>query len=500
MVGLVAALPSLAGAAGQPDQTSSRPNVVVFITDDESWLERSAYGWSKIPTPAFDRVAKSGVLFTHAYSSAPSCAPARASLLTGRNFWELEQGAFIQAWLPAKYPVYPELLASQGYAIGRIGKGWGPGTYPKGAHGHNSAGPIPHTIKVAKPEKAMNPMDYAANFKAFLDDKPKEQPFCYWVGVTEPHGPYAPNNHVKLKDRYGVTLDQVGVPGFMPDTPAIRRERGNFIYEICYADQQLGQILDILEQRGELDNTLLIVTSDNGTATVRSKATPYDWGVHVPLAIMWPKQVTGGRTVEDFVNFPDLAPTILQAAGATIPSDVSGHSLLDILTSGKSGQVDPNRDVVVTGLEWHGELPPQDRASRMIRDKRYEYVVNYGRVSGYRLDPKKVLPDSEFAKTSETANLRELVLKHPDHPAVKPFVPVLTTSPSHEELFDLEKDPWQLHNLADDPAYAEIKGKMQKRLEEYQKQTGDPRVTGQMETFEQTRKFVHERKAAGYAH
>ena len=93
-------------AEGKP----ARPNVLTFLTDDESWLERSAYGWSKIPTPNFDRVAKPGVLFTHGYTSAPSCAPSRAALLTGRNFWELEQRAFIQAWLPSKFPVLPDML------------------------------------------------------------------------------------------------------------------------------------------------------------------------------------------------------------------------------------------------------------------------------------------------------------------------------------------------------------------------------------------------------
>ncbi len=105
----------------------ARPNILFFLTDDESWLERSAYGWSKLPTPAFDRVAREGVLFTNGFTSAPSCAPSRACVLTGHHFWELEQGAFIQAFIPKKYPIVTRILARHGYQVGRTGKGWGRG-------------------------------------------------------------------------------------------------------------------------------------------------------------------------------------------------------------------------------------------------------------------------------------------------------------------------------------------------------------------------------------
>ncbi len=444
------------------------PNIVIFMTDDESWLERSAYGWSKLPTPHFDRVAEAGVLFTHGYTSAPSCAPSRASLLTGRNFWELEQGALIQAWLPEKFPVLPDILADNGYHVGRTGKGWGPGVHPEGAHGPDSAGQIYNSVEVAERQEHISAVDYPANFAEFLDARPEGQPFFFWVGVTEPHGGWASDNHQKLAEKYGLALDDVTVPGFMPDTPAIRRQRADFLYEICYADDQLGAILGILTERGELENTLLIVTSDNGTGVPRSKATQYDWGVHEPLAIMWPARVPAGRTVEDFVKFPDLTPTMLEAAGVAVPSGMSGRSILDILLSGKSGQVDPSRDWVATGLEWHGEFDPVSRSSRAIRDSRYAYIVNYGNIPGTEPDP--------------LLRLRDLpLLPRPD-----------------EELFDLEKDPWQMQNVIDDPEYAEVKERLKAKLKAYQLETNDPRATGEMKIFEETRQFVQKRKRAGY--
>jgi len=447
--------------------SDGKPNILIFITDDESWLERSIYGWSKLPTPHFDRMAKRGVLFTHGYTSAPSCAPSRASLLTGRNFWELEQGAFIQAWLPKKFPVLPDLLAAQGYHVGHTGKGWGPGIYPEGAHGPDSTGPAYNRIQVSEPQEGISSIDYPANLADFLDGRRTGQPFFFWVGVREPHLPCAKDNYKKLDEKYGVPLDDITVPGFLPDTPAIRRQRANMLYEVCYADDQLGRILGILEQRGELDNTLLIATSDNGTACPRSKATPYDWGVHEPLAIMWPVRLKGGRPVEDFVKFPDLAPTILEAAGAPVPPGMSGRSILQLLLSGKSGQVDPSRDWVATGLEWHGEFDPVSRSSRSIRDKRYAYIVNCGNTPGAGLDPLLRLPDSQFPRPPE-------------------------------ELYDLEKDSWQMHNVIDDPVYAEVKKRLKTKLKAYQIETKDPRATGDLKIFEETRQFVQQRKRAGY--
>ena len=122
----------LAPVAVSQAAETKRPNILIVINDDQSWLECSAYGNSSVQTPAFDRVAKAGVLFTRAYCSAPSCAPARAALLTGRNFWELEQGAFIQAWLPAKFATLPERLEAAGYHAGYTGKGLG--ARREGAH------------------------------------------------------------------------------------------------------------------------------------------------------------------------------------------------------------------------------------------------------------------------------------------------------------------------------------------------------------------------------
>lgn len=475
----------------------ARPNLLIFLTDDESWLERSAYGWSKLPTPHFDRVAKQGVLFTRGYTSAPSCAPSRASLLTGRHFWELEEGAFIQAWLPTKFPVLPDLMEAGGYHAGYTGKGWGPGVLEPAGRKRNPAGDAYQKMRRSAPEEAISPIDYAANFDDFLKRKPKGKPFWFWVGSTEPHGPYGRDNHRKLA-KYKVTMEEVKTPEFLPDTPAIRRDRANFAYEICYTDEDLGRVLRVLEEHGELENTLVIVSSDNGTAIPRSKTNLQDWGLHVPMAMMWPARVPAGRRVDDFVNFVDLAPTMLEAAGLPVPRSMSGRSILPVLTSKRSGRVDPARSWVAGGLEWHGEFDPVSLAARTIRDERYHYIVNYGKEPRIPLDPAKRLPDSEYSKTAATASLTALLEKHPEHPAVKRFIPLLADARPREELYDTKEDPWEMNNLAGSPQHAPILARLKKQLEELQRRTKDPRITGDMQTFEKTRQYVQKRKRDGY--
>lgn len=446
----------------------ARPNILFFFTDDESWLERSAYGWSELPTPAFDRVAEHGVLFTNGFTSAPSCAPSRASVLTGRNFWELKQGAFIQAYLPKEFPIFTELLENSGYHVGSTGKVWGPGVYNEDSHSEIS-GAAYNNAKVSNPNPEMSPNDYAANFELFLKDRKPGQPFFFWAGVSEPHGPWGSENHLLLEKEFGMTLDQIPLPPYVEDTESNRKQRANILYEIGYTDLHLGRMLEYLESIGELDNTLIVVTSDNGTPVSgmnqsRGKSSPYDFGVHEPLAIMWPSRVPAGRTVTDFVNFRDLAPTFLELAGITPPESMSGKSLVPVLLSEKSGRVEKARNWMMTGLEWHGEFDPETRSSRTIRNDRYSYIVRYHNVD------KSNLPLSR----------KELVKPH------------------QKEFYDLKNDPWEQNNLIDDPRYAGEVEKLARQMRAYGHQTGDPRVTGKLDIFIKSRQYVQMRKRLGY--
>jgi uncharacterized sulfatase len=445
------------------------PNILFFMTDDESWLERSAYGWSTLATPAFDRVAQDGVLFTHAFTTAPSCGPSRASVLTGRSFWELKQGAFIQGYLPRQFPTFTEILADHGYHVGNTGKRWGPGTHPEGIPG-DTLGTAYNQAQIPNPPDEVRATDYAANFDLFLADRDPGQPFFFWAGIIEPHAPYGPTNYMLLEQETGFSPDDVVLPPDVEDTVANRQQWANFYLEIRWADDHLGRMLASLESIGELSNTLVVVTSDNGTAygsalnTLRGKASPYDYGVHEPLAIMWPDRVPAGRTVTDFVNFADFAPTFLEAAGYIPPAGMTGRSLLPILETNLNGRIEAARDIIVTGMEWHGEFDPSSRTFRAIRDDQYAYILRYDNVdtNGVPLNNEQMM------------------------------------IPRSAEFYDLIADPWQMSNVVNDAAYAAEQRRLADRLYQVGLKSHDPRVTGHMTLFRLTRAYVQERKQQGY--
>ncbi|MBZ0258923.1 sulfatase, partial [bacterium] len=319
-------------------RAKQRPNILFAISDDQSWPHASAYGSRMVNTPAFDWVAREGCLFSNAYASAPQCSPNRASILTGRPIWSLEEAGTHSSYFPKKWTVYPDLLEDAGYYIGYTGKAWGPGNWQDAGRKRNPGGEQFSDIRAKDLPKGINPLDYAANFEAFMKDKPADSPFYFWYGCYEPHRVYQQG----IGQDAGKKLTDAEVPPFLPDNGVIRGDLLDYAYEIEWFDAHLMRMLNLLKERGELDNTLVIVTSDNGMPFPGAKATLYEYGIHMPLAIRWPAGMKGGRKIDDFVPFIDFAPTLLEAAGVEVPNGVMGRSFLDVLASNQSGQVDPD--------------------------------------------------------------------------------------------------------------------------------------------------------------
>ena len=454
------ALPALAMA-----DEAEKPNILFFITDDESWLERSAYGWSKLPTPHFDRVARQGVLFTNGFTSAPSCAPSRGSVLTGRNFWELKQGALIQAWLPKEFPLFPQLLANQGYHVGSTNKVWGPGVYNENSHGPEVCGTRYEDAKVSKAIPGISTCDYAANFKLFLEDRRPGQPFFFWAGLSEPHGPYGAKNYELLETECGFTLDDVSLPPTMEDTIENRRTRANFLYEVCYADRHLGRMLAALEAIGELENTLVVVTSDNGTSGIpQSKATLYDLGVHEPLAMMWLQRVAAGRTVDRLCEFRRLRPHVSGGRRNQTsrrndrPQFAAVARIGEIRTHRGGPQLHRDR----AGMAWRVRSGKPVGQSDPRRQLRVRCLVRQRRCGG----KTAVQPAGRDSNENR-------VLRHGERS--------LAATRSGERS--------RVH---------EAEGATGEKAGEVGQQTGDPRVTGEMDIFRATRQYVQERKRGGY--
>ena len=244
-------------------RTPQRPNILFAIADDWGYGHASAYGSNWVKTPGFDRVARAGLLFTHAYTPNAKCAPSRAVILTGRNSWQLEEAANHIPFFPAKFKTWAEALGEKGYFVGMTAKGWGPGVAndSSGKERQMTGQPF-NNRKLKPPTSGIASNDYTANFEDFLNAAPKDKPWSFWYGGLEPHRGYEYGSGVTQGGKRLGDVDRV--PGFWPDNEIVRNDMLDYAFEVEHFDRHLARMLALLEQRGQLDNTLVIVTSDHG--------------------------------------------------------------------------------------------------------------------------------------------------------------------------------------------------------------------------------------------
>lgn len=461
---------------------SNRPNILLAIADDQTWQYAGAYGSKIVQTKSFDRVAREGILFTHAYCPAPQCSPSRAALLTGKNIWQIEEAGTHSSLFPKKFQVYPDVLEASGYFVGFTGKGWAPGNWKDAGRKRNPAGTDFSQRKLIPPTSGISSTDYAGNFEAFLEKRPKNKPFCFWYGGHEPHRKYEKDSGLKA----GKKPQDATVPDFLPDNSVIRNDLLDFGLEIDWFDQQLGKMIQKLEESGELDNTLVVVTADNGMPFPRAKANMYEFGTHVPLAMRWKTKIMGGRTVEDLVSFIDLAPTFLEVGGLKPLPDMTGKSLLPVLLSAKSGWLDSKRNRIFTGRERHTHARPDNLGypARAIRTKEYLYIWNMKPNRWPAGDPEGFYDiDGSPSKTYLLDNKK----------SVEKYFDLAVGLRPEEELYAVEKDPGCMKNLAGNPEYNKIKKDLQAELESTLKKQGDPRVLGYGDIFDSYPRFAHMR-------
>jgi len=308
-------------------------------------------------------------------------------------------------------------------------------------------------------------LDYSANFEDFMNELKEGQPFCFWYGGKEPHRSYEDGSGL----RSGKKPDAVRVPQSIPDVADVRGDILDYYLEIEWYDEHFGRMLKLLKGKGQLDNTLIVVTSDNGMPFPRAKTHLYDLGVRMPLAVRWPAKVKGGRVVDDFISHTDFAPTFLEAAGIESPEEMTGRSLLNILLSDKSGRLDPSRDKVFTAIERHSV--PTGYPRRAIRTHDWLYIRNYEPDRWPGGKPQRY-GDCDGSPT------KTYIIEHKDDPKEGIFFQLAFAKRPSEELYDVNKDPCQIHNLAEDAAFADIKKMLREQLEKYQRKTKDPRIEG----------------------
>jgi N-sulfoglucosamine sulfohydrolase len=473
----------LAGCHAQPE-IHQRPNILFAIADDASWKHFGAYGCEWVKTPAFDRVASNGILFTRAYTPNAKCAPSRSCILTGRNSWQLEEAANHSPLFPAKFKTYAEALGEHGYWVGSTAKGWAPGD-PGEINGKKRelTGPKFDEFKTEPPAKFISNNDYARNFEAFLEARPEGQPFCFWYGSTEPHRAYEYEAGIKYG---GKNLDEVDeVPTFWPDVDTVRTDMLDYAFEIEYFDLHLQRMLQKLEELGELENTLVIVTADNGMPFPRIKGQVYEYSNHLPLAVMWPDGIRNpGRIVHDFVNFIDFTPTYLELAGLTAENvgmeRVTGKSLTDIFFAEKEGNVVPDRDHILVGKERHDVGRPDDQGYpvRGIFKGDYLYLRNFKPERWPKGNPETGYLNCDGSPT------KTYILDTRRKKGIMEYWQLNFDKRVAEELYNVVEDPFCMNNLADDEAYAELKTELEAEMTEQLTAQDDPRILGNGDIFD----------------
>ncbi|MDD4772065.1 MAG: sulfatase-like hydrolase/transferase, partial [Eubacteriales bacterium] len=311
--------------------------------------------------------------------------------------------------------------------------------------------------------------DYSGNFADFLKDRPEDKPFCFWYGCFEPHRHYAEGEGL----RAGKNPEDIGyIPSYLPDNETVRSDFLDYANEIDWFDFQLGRIIDILKSAGEYENTIILVTSDNGCPFPRIKGQMYEQDFHLPMVACWKAVSSGGKVVDDIINFIDIAPTFLDAAGIKPDSAITGSSFLDIFRNPGSGIFKPERDTAFFGREKHdlGRKDDLGYPVRCIRDRRFLYIRN--------LEPERWPagdPETWFTNCDGGPTKKE-VLRLFAEGEVKYFQQCFGRR-SAEELYDIVADPECVYNLCDIEAYKEIKYAMRDKLLGELVRTGDPRLS-----------------------
>ena len=501
---------SFSGCNSQQQQEQpQRPNILFAISDDQSFAHTSFAGSKFVKTPAFDREANVGVYFSHGIAGSPGCAPSRSSLVTGRYHWQNEQsGQHASSWLKKHVP-FIDLLDANGYVTGRTGKGVSPFRYARVENDSlwrdtDAAGIAHSNIRYEegtpgdeRPAKFISNVNYFENFKYFMENVRDDKPFFFWYGASEPHRAFEQDAWRRTDKK----LEDAEVPDFFPDHEIVRGDILDYAVEIEWFDLHLQRMLEYLEKTGELENTIVMVTSDNGMAFPRAKANCYEYGIHVPFAVRYPAAFPGEREVDDLLSFADLAPTILEITGTSNEGmlPVSGKSVLNILKSKKQGVVDDSKKYVFAGRERHSSSRylnwgyPQ----RAIRSHDFLLVWNMKPERWPAGAPQRIKPETEnelfpmygidengvhhsdHAFTDiDAAPTKSFISENRQNETIRPYFDWAHAKRPEFELFDIQNDPYNLTNLAGNPEYTSVEQELKQALLAELEKSGDPRIVG----------------------
>ncbi|WP_165253262.1 sulfatase family protein [Paludisphaera soli] len=427
---------SIAVVASAPDPKP--PNIVVFLVDDMDLSSCSPYGAKpRVATPNMERIAADGMLFTHAFVASPSCAPSRAALLTGLD--PMRNGSMLNHSRPKPgVKLWPAYFRELGYETAAVGK--------TAHYAQVTTYGFDHASHYTYHDDAC--VEAAADW---LAKRESDKPLCLIVGTNWPHVPWP--------RRSALPPENVALPPALVDTPATRLAITHYAAAVANADRDLGLLHDAAREHLGPE-TVFIFTSDHGAQLPFGKWDVYDAGVRTPLIVAWPGKIAPGSKTDAMASWIDLLPTCLEIAGAKPPEDLSGRSLLSVLT----GTTDRHRDEVY--LTHSGDLPMNRYPLRAVRTRDWKYIRNLDPDAEHHTHIDKgvagdgrVLWDSWVAKAETDPAAAATVAHYLRRPA--------------EELYDLNADPAELRNLADAPEHAATRAELRAKLDRWMESQGD---------------------------
>lgn len=460
MAGAAAASVAPAALAEATGPAAGRQRNVLLLISDDQGLDLGCYG-VPIRTPRLDRLARQGTRFTNAFAAVSSCSPSRAVINTGlythqNGMYGLQHDVHHQSLLPG-IETLPSLMRAAGYATALVGK----------KHvGPDSA--FPYEAELVPERSGIRDVRELAIAASSFIRSTNDRPFFVTVAYSDPHR--APVDYGNDRDWPGVKPAhydprRVPVPSHLPDLPEVRQDLAEYYESLSRLDTGVGMILDDLETTGRAADTLVIFLSDNGRPFPGAKTNFYDPGIHLPLIVHAPGSAAAVN--DAMVSFTDVAPTVLEWAGVAPPTayKLSGVSLLPTL--GQAG--DPARDAIFASHDFH-EIN-QYYPMRCIRTRTHSYIENLAHPLDYPIagdvagSPswRAIAADRSIpiGKRTQAAYLKR--------PAV--------------ELYDLSRDPEELRNVAEDPAYRGVRDALAERLREMRAATKDPWLAGQTDPY-----------------
>ena len=451
------------------DAIASPKNVVLFVVDDQG-LDAGCYGNPIIQTPNLDQLTQEGTRFTNAFCTTASCSASRSVILSGLQNHATGQYGHMHSYnnfhSHTNIRTLPVILSEFGYRTASVGK------Y------HVQPEAVYHFDQYLKGNQggARNPVAMANLSESFIRQDP-DQPFFLYFCTSDPHRgggdakdlPFKPNYFGNNQAYDGVkevryAPDDVIVPPYLPDTPECRAELAQYYQSVSRIDQGLGRLIEILKEANQYEDTLILYLSDNGIAFPGAKTTLYDPGMNLPLIVRCPDQAERNLVSRAMVSWVDLTPTILDFAGVDLsqnkankkPYHFHGKSFLDTLSQSNPA----GWDVVYASHTFH-EITMY-YPMRVIRTKRYKYILNLAHQLPY-----------PFASDLHASPTWQGIIKSGAKKYGQRDVSAYLKRPRHE-LYNIEADPHEIVNLADDPEFTNTLESLQSELKTFQKNTKDP--------------------------